>query len=897
MIQATAGAWKKEIESGSNAQIAADSKEVLYTVGDTLFILTLGTNSQVNILNVVSYKQFNKDEHMWLACQLKGLNKELLLKNLSMGEKYQFEHVADYSFNDNGSVLLMQTIRSSDNVTEMHWLNLRNLQDSVIWSGKGATINFCRFDKGGTQVAFMVTDSLNHSNSIWYYKAGFGKAVSIASDSSAGIDKSLLVSGDPIKFTARGSKILFYILEKDVPKPAISGVDVWSYTDAKLQDWQLNDAAIPRKFATVFDLANWRMVRLEQDNEKIAADYAEGGQDIQLNEECAIIYHFKDDLFAYKNDGTINESYSMSQFSWNKKLSCSAWLFSFNNGSKKLLKDNIEPVAGKFPYYRLSPNGRYIVYFDPHKKNFFSYEINTGISHNITQQIPVSFTSREDRDDRYYSATQSIFGWKEDKSVLMKDSYSDIWKIDLSCRKQPVNITNGFFQKKSRIQPHKKFGVLMISKDQTSVNGGDKIICRVKCDRYISDGYYTIDLSKPGYPEPLIRLGNPYLYNNFQKAKDTDMYLVRRENPEEPPGYFYTCDFQTYFRVTDRQPEIKEPGIKKEVISWKTFNGTVSQGVLCKPRNFDPNKKYPIIFVYYEKKVIDPFAYQPYGLGDFVDYDYLVFSPDIYFKTGETGQSAFNSIVSAARYLSKISFVDAKHMGIRGGSFGGFETNYLVTHTHLFAAAISMSGYSDFIGNIGAQDIGLRPHSLEGTGQNRQGTTIWQRPDIWIKNSPIFYADRVTTPVLLIASKSDHNVPFEQSVAFFRALRSLGKRAWLLQYDDAGHIAVISSIVGKGNNCDFCTRQLQFFDHYLKNSPAPKWMLDGIPARLKGIETGLELDSTGRRPGPGLVRDKIVRTPEQEELLKHETRVTNDGRIVDLINDNSKIKKTGNGKK
>jgi hypothetical protein len=207
-----------------------------------------------------------------------------------------------------------------------------------------------------------------------------------------------------------------------------------------------------------------------------------------------------------------------------------------------------------------------------------------------------------------------------------------------------------------------------------------------------------------------------------------------------------------------------------------------------------------------------------------------------------------------------------------------------------------MSGYTDFISNIGAQNIWIRPHGLEGNDQNRLGVTMWERPDIWIKNSPLFYADRVSTPILMIGSLTDGDVPFEQSLAFFRALRSMGKRSWLLQYDDRGHIAVTTSIVGKPNgNCDMCTRQLQFFNHYLRGEPAPKWMLDGVPARLKGIESGLELDSTGRTPGPGLRRDKLILTSQQEEMLKHRTMVTDDGKIVD-VNMPGKATKKATGK-
>jgi dipeptidyl aminopeptidase/acylaminoacyl peptidase len=370
-------------------------------------------------------------------------------------------------------------------------------------------------------------------------------------------------------------------------------------------------------------------------------------------------------------------------------------------------------------------------------------------------------------------------------------------------------------------------------------------------------------------PKQLIRVGALYQYDLVKKAEKNNLYLVKRETAEQPPKYYYTSDFVTFKQVTSDSEDNRPFGIITEVVSWNTPNGASLQGVLYKPMNFDSSKRYPIIFVYYDAYHNQPHnVYTPYGLGDLTDYGYLVFSADINYEIGESGKSVLNAVVSAAKLLSKRKYVDSKRMGLRGGSFGGYETNYIITHSNIFAAAISGAGYSDFISNIGSLDKGIRPHSLEGgNGQQRLGVTMWERPDIWIKNSPLFYADRVSTPLLIVHSMSDVNVPFEQNVAFFKALRYFGKKVWMLQYDNSGHIggAFSKSIVGKDDgNCDMCTRQLQFFNHYLKGQPAPLWMLDGIPAREKGKKTGLELDTLGRTPGPGLRREKLILTSQQE---------------------------------
>jgi hypothetical protein len=96
----------------------------------------------------------------------------------------------------------------------------------------------------------------------------------------------------------------------------------------------------------------------------------------------------------------------------------------------------------------------------------------------------------------------------------------------------------------------------------------------------------------------------------------------------------------------------------------------------------------------------------------------------------------------------------------------------------------------------------------------------------------------------MMNNKSDEVVPFAQGGEFFTALRRLGKKVWMLQYDGEGHSLSRGKVAE-----DFHKRMMQFFDHYLKGSPAPKWMTKGLPAQLKGIENGFEIDSEVKTPG------------------------------------------------
>ena len=113
---------------------------------------------------------------------------------------------------------------------------------------------------------------------------------------------------------------------------------------------------------------------------------------------------------------------------------------------------------------------------------------------------------------------------------------------------------------------------------------------------------------------------------------------------------------------------------------------------------------------------------------------------------------------------------------------------------------------------------------------------------MYIENSPIFRADKVTTPLLMLHNRKDASVSWWQGIEFFTGLRRLGKKAWMLEYDEGTH-----GVNGR-DAVDYTIRLMQFFDHYLKEKPAPKWMTEGIPSSRKGVDTGYDLDVSGRKP-------------------------------------------------
>jgi hypothetical protein len=462
---------------------------------------------------------------------------------------------------------------------------------------------------------------------------------------------------------------------------------------------------------------------------------------------------------------------------------------------------------------------------------------------------------------------------------------NDIWQVDLVNRAIPKNVTNGYGQKHN-VEFH-----FACASEGSFVK--DHVALLTAFDKNTKEnGFYQKEFKKKGDPECLTKgpytyyiPDNPYVPDDTHyapvKAQVSDVYLVKRMSASEFPNYFFTSDFIHYYPLSNIHPQKKFNWLSSELLSWKTLDKKSSLGILYKPENFDRKKRYPVIIYYYDKLSdgLNAFPRPEFCHGDinipyFVSNDYLIFTPDIQYKIGDPGWSAYNSIVSAAKYLSKFPFVDSTKIGISGHSFGGYETNFLVTHSNIFAAACSSSGFSDLIssyGGIWGSGNGWSEY-LELRG-GRIGGSLWDESKKYISNSPVFYAHKVCTPVLMMNNENDKAVSFSQGLEFFTALRRLGKRVWMLQYNNGRH-----SVSGE-NAKDFTIRTKQFFDHYLKDSACPRWMLYGIPASMKGIDNGYELvkekdPKTGKWLTPkegGLLTDE---EKKKVEALKHRKPVT-----------------------
>ena len=255
-------------------------------------------------------------------------------------------------------------------------------------------------------------------------------------------------------------------------------------------------------------------------------------------------------------------------------------------------------------------------------------------------------------------------------------------------------------------------------------------------------------------------------------------------------------------------------------------------GALYKPENFDPKKKYPMLVYIYERlsqnvnHFVPPAPSHNINISYYVSNGYLVITPDIVYNIGYPGQSALKCVLAAVQTMVDTGYVDENAIGIQGHSWGGYQIAYMITRSNRFRAAAAGAPVADMISAYDGIRWGPgipRQFQYELT-QSRIGGSIWQYPLRFIENSPIFMADRVTTPLLMIHNDADDAVPWYQGIEYYLALRRLGKEVYMFVYNGEPH-----GLRRRPNQKDYTVRLQQYFDYYLKGAPKPDWMEKGLP--------------------------------------------------------------------
>lgn len=823
---------------------------------DSLGIYTLTTRALEKIADVRSFKVPAK-AGSWLAYQLeikkekkddrakakadstkkevkpKKIKKNsddngytLVLRRLTDKKEVQFGFVKEYGFARFGQGLLFTTTGNDSTLSAgVYWYDLQQEQLTRLFEGKSKyKMKGLAISEDGTQASFLVdtdtTKALIRKFKLYHWKKGQSTATLLADETSAGLPAEWIVNENRTpEFSKDGSKLFFGTSPQPVVQDTtllpeeIVNVEVWTWQDDYIYPQQNVTLENDRKrsYAMVVHLNDGRRVQLG------SADFPNVEYGDEGNASVALAESDK----TYRKTGT-----------WDINVPSDVYVINMNDGSRR------EIVHGlKGSWIRLSPKADYVQWFSLPDTAWFVYSLRDGKTLNLTGSLPGTFADEED-DHPDYPGPYGAAGWtSQDEQLLVYDRY-DIWSFDPRGQRAPVNLTK--IGRKEKIQ----FRYLRLDPEERFIDPAKEMLLSAFNEITKSWGYYKLNLKTQTLTKLLM---SNHRYSATVKALQADRILFSRQSFTEFPDVWVSdINLTAPKKLSQANPQMKNYlWGNVELVSWVSLDGVPLQGLLYKPENFDPAKKYPMMVYFYEKSSDELYShYVPYPSAStinrtmFVSNGYLVFVPDIVYKIGFPGESAHNCILPGVTSLIAKGFVDEKNIGVQGQSWGGYQVAYLVTRTNIFKAAGAGAPVSNMTSAYGGIRWGTgisRMFQYEHS-QSRIGGTLWEKPLYYVENSPLFFADKIETPLLIMHNDADGAVPWYQGIELYMALRRLEKPSWMLVYNKEDH-----NLRQRQNREDLSVRLSQFFDHYLKGAPQPVWMKQGVPATEKGIRQGFEL--------------------------------------------------------
>jgi dipeptidyl aminopeptidase/acylaminoacyl peptidase len=744
----------------------------------------------------------------------------LFIRNLDSGTTDTIRFVTEYLFAEEaGSLMLATTGDDKDLQPGVMVIDLKKDERSAIYTGK-AKYKQLTLDKKGERAAFILSfdekDKAGNTYSLCYW-SGKGLATMAATSGTPGIPDGWIINENARLSFAEKSERLFFgtspayrikdttVLDEDRPN-----VDVWQYAEGKLHSAQVISRS--RDMKTSY-MAVWHA-----DRNRVVQLATPEMPDVQL-----ISKGDADRVVALSE-----KPYELESM-WEGNQKYDVWLVDIQTGSANKIKEALEARM------RVSPAGRYLYWYQAADSSWYSYDIAGGLEHRLTTPSNLVVWD-EENDVPALPGSYPAAGWlKDDRAFLVSDRY-DIWSLDPVAGRDPLRITGNGRENKIR------YRLLDLNPDNDFIDPSELQYLHGINEDTRAEAFYSLDLRKKNLPLRLT--GGDFSLGTPVKARKSQEVIYTKEDFRTFPDYRITdLSFREEKRLTDANPQQSDfLWGSAELVRWISLDGRELEGLLYKPADFDPSGKYPMIVNFYEKSSTELFRHRiPEPGRSTIDYHYytsngyLVFNPDVVYQEGYPGQSAYNCVMSGVMSLIDKGFVDVKHIGAQGHSWGGYQVAYLATRTDLFAAIESGAPVVNMYSAYGGirWETGVNRSMQYEHQQSRIGATIWEAPQLYWENSPLFAVNKIRTPILIMSNDQDGAVPWWQGIEFFVAMRRLGKPAWLLNYNGEPHWPVKMP-----NKIDFQKRMAQFFNYFLKGEPMPQWMSEGIPATEKEFTLG-----------------------------------------------------------
>lgn len=471
-----------------------------------------------------------------------------------------------------------------------------------------------------------------------------------------------------------------------------------------------------------------------------------------------------------------------------------------------------------------SPAGTHFLYFD--EGNFHVYDMETRTSTNVTGDLPVPFWNEED-DHNVVMPPRFQFGlgWSEDGEHLVLTDGWDLWKVPV-IGGEGVNLTGDGRERQIRYgRPFR------LDPDLEGLDLSAPLYVRAYGEWTKEGGIARVQPDGSG-AEMLV--WDDAQFNDLLVAEEADVWLLTRETSTEFPDYRVTdADLTVGERLTDANPQQAEvawsSGVR--IVDYESAKGDKLQGALYLPADYEPGRRYPTVVYIYERLSQTANSYwmpsaNGFNKSVYTSNGYAVLMPDIKYQVNDPGMSAVWSVLPALDAAIETGVVDPESVGLHGHSWGGYQTSFLITQTDRFSAAIAGAPLTNMISMYALiyKNSGGGNGAIFESSQGRFTGGPWEVPEAYVRNSPVFHAANVSTPLILLHNDQDGAVDFTQGVEYYNTLRRMDKNVVMLQYVGENH-----GLRDPANRKDYTVRMKEFFDHYLRDLGMPVWLQEGVP--------------------------------------------------------------------
>lgn len=758
-----------------------------------------------------------------------GPGTDLIMRNLATGNQRYIGNVSQYSFDDDGKQLAYTVSGTERLGNGVYLLDVESGATSMLdaavadydeltWSTDGNNLAVLRGNKA--------RDKAQRDNAILAWTnvgTPQAKAATFDPTKAGGFPKDEVVSEfAALRWSEDGKRIWLGLKEQTpewMPPPGPqANVDVWHWNDPQPQSVQIVQVNQERRstFSAVYDLAS-NTVRQVGDSSMR-----------QITPSKDMLWGVGGDTKPYRGEIAWGGSHA------------DYYKVNLTSGERTLIAKGLERTLG------FSPDDKYWVYQE--NGHVFSYEMATGKKTQIDGGK--SFIDAEDDHD-YEKPTYGVAGFTSDnKQILLNDRY-DVWAAPLAGGTL-TNVTKGEGAKQEVRFRIERIGAAGGGGrgGRGGGRGGGAAAEGVDLSKPVTlsaygqwtkkSGYFT--LPPNGAPTPMI--WEDKSISSPTAAKNGDRIIFTEQTFTEFPDYWVSNKtFASPKKVTDANPFISEYawGTKAKLIDYKDRFGHHLQATLTLPAGYEPGKKYPMLVYFYElmsdqhhRFSMPVYDDRPH-MSTYASNGYLVLQPDVVYEIGKPGTSAVDCVTSAVKKVIELGYADPKHIGLQGHSWGGYQSSYILTQTNIFAAVVTGAPPTDLISFVGSTygSSGTLQQGITEVGQVRMGKdrTPFNSKDLYEQQSAVFNVTKITTPFMILQGTADNAVDWHQGLEYYAIARRAGKEVIFLSYPDEPHHLGVQA-----NQKDFQVRMRQFFDHYLKDAPAPKWMTDGVPQTLKGRE-------------------------------------------------------------